>query len=400
MSDDIVNIPEHPGGAGITKDKVPNTDPSLIGNQDWRNYVQAGTQFITVDKPVPNTDPSMIDNEDWKNYKPNGPQEVQLGTHGETAQDPLVQFNNNMHPTNDLTGAKPNIDPTLVGSDWKNNNSSFSDAHNKQKQVFKREITQLRAEPKKHKSMKKGIPIFIGASDHKCDRIQEKILAYTLQKNTAAKLDITFLRASMFPGVSAMGWGTPFTGLRYVIPKLMGFKGKAIYMDMDMINFRDIEDFYNINLYGKPFGMVWDTKFNGHGGYCDSMLLMDCSLTNEFFTWEEVHDYYEKKSGFKWVFTERVKRYENKDKPMQNEAVVRVDSRWNCFDGDITDGILNKDGKLPRYDLDQIFQLHLTALSYQPWHSSYLMSAKATHMRPDISDYWWELVDEVNSLEF
>lgn len=401
MKDDIVNIPEHPGGAGITEDKVPNTDPSLIDNGDWRNYVQAGTQFITVDKPVPNTDPSMIDNEDWKNYKPNGPQEVQLGTHGETAQDPLVQFNNNMHPTNDLAGAiKPNQDPTLVGTDWKKNNSSYSDAHDKQKRVFQREITQLKVAPKKPKALKKGIPIFIGASDHKCDRIQEKILAYTLQKNTTAKLDITFLRASMFPGVSAMGWGTPFTGLRYVIPKLMGFKGKAIYMDMDMINFRDIEDFYNINLYGKPFGMVWDTKFNGHGGYCDSMLLMDCSKTNEFFTWEEVHDYYEKKCGFKWVFTERVKKYEKKDKPMQNEAVVRLDSRWNCFDGDITDGRLDNAGKLPKYDLDQIFQLHLTALSYQPWHSSYLMSAKATHMRPDISDYWWELVDEVNSLEF
>lgn len=416
MKDDIVNIPEHPGGAGLTEDKVPNTDPVLINNGDWRNYVQLGTMYITVDKPG-TADPSMISNEDWKNYKPNGPQEVQLETHGETAQDPLVQFNNNMHPTNDLTGVvtgmgkpcppdggtgkmTPNTDPTLVGSDWNNNGSSYSDAHEKQKRIFQREITQLKVAPKRSKTLKPGIPIFIGASDHKCDKIQEKILAYTLQKNSAAKLDITFLRASMFPGVSAMGWGTPFTGLRYVIPKLMGFKGKAIYMDMDMINFRDIEDFYNINLYGKPFGMVWDTKFNGHGGYCDSMLLMDCSKTNEFFTWEEAHDYYEKKCGFKWVFAERVNKYEDKDKPMQNEAVVRLDSRWNCFDGDITDGILSNDGKLPRYDLDQIFQLHLTALSYQPWHSSYLMSAKATHMRPDVSDYWWELVDEVNSLEF
>ena len=39
---------------------------------------------------------------------------------------------------------------------------------------------------------KTGIPIFIGTSDHKCDRIQEKIITYTLQKNTTAKLNITF----------------------------------------------------------------------------------------------------------------------------------------------------------------------------------------------------------------
>ena len=56
---------------------------------------------------------------------------------------------------------------------------------------------------------------------------------YTLQKNTTAKLNIVFLRASDYTDVSALGWGTPFTGLRYVVPKLMGFKGKAIYMDMD-----------------------------------------------------------------------------------------------------------------------------------------------------------------------
>lgn len=329
MKDDIVNVQEHLGGAGVTKNKV-------------------------------------------------------------SAVDPLVQINNNMHP---------NLDPVLIGSDWGNNNSSYSDAHNKQKEVFAMETTMIKRAPKRAKVLKQGIPIFIGASDHKCDKIQEKILSYTLQKNSSAKLDITFLRASMFPGVSAMGWGTPFTGLRYVIPKLMGFKGKAIYMDMDMINFRDIEDFYNINLYGRPFGMVWDTKCNGEGGYCDSMLLMDCSKTNEFFTWEEVHDYYAKKCGFKWVFMERIRKYEDKNRRLKNEAVVRIDSRWNSFDGDITDGILDDKGKLPKYDLNQIFQLHLTALSYQPWHSSYLMSAKATHGRPDITDYWWELVDEVRSLE-
>jgi len=27
------------------------------------------------------------------------------------------------------------------------------------------------------------------------------------------------------------------------------------------------------------------------------------------------------------------------------------------------------------------------------------MSAKATHHRKDITDYWWQLVDEVRSLE-
>ena len=264
-------------------------------------------------------------------------------------------------------------------------------------------VTQLdgkwQVKPKTPTVLKTGIPIFIGASDQKCDRIQEKILTYTLQKNTTEKLDITFLRPSMFPGVSSMGWGTPFTGLRYVIPKLMNFKGKAIYMDMDMVNFRDIADFYNINLYGKPFGMIWDSKCSGTGAFCDSMMLMDCEETRHFWNWEEVYSYNLDSVGFKWKFQERLKKYEEPKHPLRNEAVVRIDSRWNSFDGTITDGVVNKENELPMYDLERIFHLHLTALSYQPWHSSYLMAAKATHMRSDITDYWWQLVDEVNNIE-
>lgn len=247
------------------------------------------------------------------------------------------------------------------------------------------------------------IPIFIGASDQECDRIQEKILVYTLQKNTNRKLKIHFLRASDFQGVNASGWGTPFTCLRYAIPKLMNYEGKAIYMDMDMINFRDIGEFYDIYLHGKPFGMVWDAKQNagekGTGNYCDSLMLIDCEKAQHFFDWDEVHNWYQP-NAFKWTFMDRIQKYEKNPKNRrQNDAVINIDSRWNCFDGYKTDSE-EIDGKQEKYDLDQIFQLHFTALSYQPWHSAYLMSAKATHERPDLTDYWWSLVDEVNRLDF
>lgn len=247
------------------------------------------------------------------------------------------------------------------------------------------------------------IPIFVGASDQECDRIQEKILVYTLQKNTSRKLKIHFLRASDFQGVNASGWGTPFTCLRYAIPKLMNYEGKAIYMDMDMINFRDIGEFYDINLHGKPFGMVWDAKQNagekGTGNYCDSLMLIDCGKTEKFFDWDEVHNWYQP-NAFKWTFMDRIQKYErNPENRRQNDAVIKIDSRWNCFDGYKTDSE-EIDGEQEKYNLDQIFQLHFTALSYQPWHSSYLMSAKATHERADLTDYWWSLVDEVNRLDF
>jgi len=256
--------------------------------------------------------------------------------------------------------------------------------------------------------MNKGIPIYIGTSDQPCDKIQEKVLVYTLQKNTKAKLNIHFLRPKNFPKVSAEGWGTPFTGLRYAIPSLEKYKGKAIYMDMDMINFRDIEDFYHINLHNKPFGMCWDANQlniddNTRGSFCDSMMLIDCSKTDEFFKWEEVENW-KHKTVFKWEFMKRLRHWENVENRKDNMAVCYIDSRWNSFDGSMTDALPNPPTSKdffdkPQYELDMIFHLHLTALSYQPWHSRYLHAAKASHFRRDVSDYWWELVDEVRSFE-
>ena len=38
----------------------------------------------------------------------------------------------------------------------------------------------------------------------------------------------------------------------------MGYKGRALYTDVDMLNFRDISALYKTDLEGKAFGMVWD----------------------------------------------------------------------------------------------------------------------------------------------
>ena len=66
----------------------------------------------------------------------------------------------------------------------------------------------------------------------------------------------------------------------------MNFKGRALYTDVDMINFRDIGALFDTDLEGKPFGMVWDElQDNGKKGrelgyprgfWCDSVLLIDC----------------------------------------------------------------------------------------------------------------------------
>ena len=79
------------------------------------------------------------------------------------------------------------------------------------------------------------IKIFVGTSDTE-DNWIEKVLVYSLYRNTSEELDIQFLRPKKFPNWNTRGWGTPFTNFRYAIPELCNFEGKAIYMDCDQMN--------------------------------------------------------------------------------------------------------------------------------------------------------------------
>ena len=139
--------------------------------------------------------------------------------------------------------------------------------------------------------MRDTVKLFVGTSDLH-DDLAQKIYLYTIHKNATMPVEVVFLRPSDFPGWNRKTWGTPFTCYRYAVPHLMGYKGKALYTDTDMINFRDIAALYNTDLEGKAFGMVWDAlqdngKAGAHMGYprgfwCDSVLLIDCEKAEEF----------------------------------------------------------------------------------------------------------------------
>jgi len=103
------------------------------------------------------------------------------------------------------------------------------------------------------------IRIFI-ATDERSEQ-PDRVLEYSIRKNTEAEVDITFMRAGD-PGwsmeewnrgkpkdewkpKSGGGWGTAFSVFRFTIPELCGFKGKAIYMDSDMICLGDVQELWD-----------------------------------------------------------------------------------------------------------------------------------------------------------
>ena len=209
----------------------------------------------------------------------------------------------------------------------------------------------------------------------------------------------------MFPDWKRKGWGTPFTCFRYAVAEMCNFKGRAIYTDVDMINFRDIYDLWKTDLKGKPFGMVWDSlqrndlKYTGtkdeRGWWCDSVMLIDCEKAKKWIDPISVQAQWE--GTYKWYFMEKIG---SPSKEKSASIVQELDARWNCFDG--TDTAYpyksRKFNDKVHLSLEEIWQVHLTALSYQPWHPKYNPHAKASHLRQDIMEIYWRYNNIVKTI--
>lgn len=250
------------------------------------------------------------------------------------------------------------------------------------------------------------IRLFVGTSED-FDRHIEQIYLYSIFKNTNHAVEVTFLRPSMFPDWLRQGWGTPFTCFRYAIPEMCNFKGRALYTDCDMINFRDIHHLWRTDLKGKPFGMVWDSlqmnadQYRGteheRGWWCDSVMLIDCEKAKEWV--HSIEEQAQWPKTYKWDFMESI------GSPFREKSehlVQELDARWNSFDG--ADTAYPYKPPYPRkdkiqFDLEEIWQVHLTALSYQPWHPKYSPHAKASHDRQDIMEVYWKYSRELKTLE-
>lgn len=96
------------------------------------------------------------------------------------------------------------------------------------------------------------IRIFVGVSANNEDLESQAVLDYTLHKHTTRTLEIEWMmqsraKASFWYGWNTATWATPFSGFRWGVPARCEFKGKAIYLDSDMIVMDDIA-----KLWDKP----------------------------------------------------------------------------------------------------------------------------------------------------
>ena len=221
------------------------------------------------------------------------------------------------------------------------------------------------------------INIFVGTSSNNEDSEAEMVLEYTLRKNTEHSLNITWMRQtsdedSIWNGWETPRWSTPFSGFRWAIPEACDFSGRAIYMDVDQLNLRDISELYNIDLQGRPLAARRGARFGGHE-FC--VIVMDCELMGNLVmpaarmknNPDAHHRYIGMFSG--------------------TDYTLDLDPRWNCHDGD---GL----------DLDNIWHLHYTKMSTQPWKPAWFTGVAEEHPRQDLVKLWFDMRAEATENGF
>lgn len=222
------------------------------------------------------------------------------------------------------------------------------------------------------------IKVFIGTSESTDDIKAEKVLEYTLRKNCSEDLQITFIRNTpntFFGDFNNETWWTPFSYLRWAIPEYCNFKGRAIYMDVDQVNFRDISELFYMNLNGKPLAVR-------EKDYRTCVMVLDC----------------EKLKGLLPSVKEMKVQSPKSQAFLVNKLLKNVetyDSRWNCLDGE------------DRRSSD-IWHLHFTEMTTQPWKPKWAIDTwnkkghtftAKQHPRGDLVYIWNYLLKEAEKNE-
>lgn len=212
------------------------------------------------------------------------------------------------------------------------------------------------------------IRIFVGTSANNEDAEAEMVLEYTLRKNTSHPLDITWMRQtkdedSPWGGWQTQRWSTPFSGFRWAIPEVCGYHGRAIYMDVDQLNLRDIADLFSVDLKNHPLAARRGARFGGHE-FCvivfDNERMGDLLMpTARMKPNPDIHHRY-------------IGMFSGSD------YVLDLDPRWNCHDGD---GLA----------IDNIWHLHYTKMSTQPWRPAWFTGKGEEHPRQDLVKLWHDM---------
>jgi hypothetical protein len=105
------------------------------------------------------------------------------------------------------------------------------------------------------------IRVFVGAD--RSQLLAVSVLEYSIRRHTTARVEVVPMLDLPVPQPKdpRNGQRTGFSFSRFCIPSLAGYQGKAIYMDADMLVFRDIRELWEIPFDGAKVVIQKEVKF-------------------------------------------------------------------------------------------------------------------------------------------
>lgn len=119
------------------------------------------------------------------------------------------------------------------------------------------------------------VRVFVGATE--AQMLAVKVLEYSIRKHASMAVDVMPLNRSAIaipePKEVRNRARTPFSFQRFLIPQLMGYQGKAIYLDSDMLMFKDIRALWELPFDGAE---LLAARQPGHQQAQFSVMLLNC----------------------------------------------------------------------------------------------------------------------------
>lgn len=191
------------------------------------------------------------------------------------------------------------------------------------------------------------LTVYIGTEDDQL--IPQKVLEYSIRRNAKGPVEVRCVKQEM----ERVG-GTNFGFVRFFVPQMNGYQGKAIYLDADQLVFTDIheladqlDDRHTIALVNEPKGTFGDKPVGQHNQ--TSVMVLDCAKLRD---WNP-------ETMFGHVVPNRAElkpgQIHYRDFMMltwfDQSKIQPIDPRWNHFN------IVEPDSKLT----------HFSYVRHQPW---------------------------------
>lgn len=191
--------------------------------------------------------------------------------------------------------------------------------------------------------MQSPIKVFVAATD--AQMLAVKVLEYSIRRNTSMSVEVMPLHQALIPFALPRAVEnqprTPFSFQRFLIPQLMGYQGRAIYMDSDMQVFGDLRRLWALPFDGADLLAVREPSGTGRRPQF-SVMLMNC----EILRWNILEIIEELDAG---KLTYQQLMYEMK---VANNIRAGIEPAWNS---------------LERYTEGETALLHYTDMQTQPW---------------------------------